>query len=400
MAYKLWAVPFLLVLTGCASSQLWDTGSLKQEQFIEEIPVRLVNGLIFLDVEADGRPLTFLLDTGAPTIIDEGAVEALNLPVRKYGTAQDAYGRRDRINRTRIKHLKIGGLDFRNQPALISPLRTIPVFNCLEIDGLLGANLMKRAYWQFDYERERLLVTDQLENLPVPESALQIPFRTKAQGTPIIDLRIGDSLSIADVTLDFGSGNGLTLERSLFPEEWIKKAEVYTDGIAGVGLYGAAMDSVWYREMPGLFTTQGDTVAAAVFLRVKRGGSHLLGTELLRHFRVTIDWRANMLYLEPRGEVVQTWRGMGFSVTPEEDGLVVSKLVYPSPAVDAGLQLGDRLVKVDGERVGHADFCWLLEQFREGDGPVSLGFEREGEGDIALRLNAVDIYGEARKLKR
>jgi len=76
---------------------------------------------------------------------------------------------------------------------------------------------------------------------------------------------------------------------------------------------------------------------------------------------------------------------VGFGIPkPDSDNWTVGALTERSPAEDAGLELGDRIVAVDGQR--YASFDDLSEQLRSNPGEqVSLEIERDG------RVRAVDV---------
>jgi predicted metalloprotease with PDZ domain len=103
-----------------------------------------------------------------------------------------------------------------------------------------------------------------------------------------------------------------------------------------------------------------------------------------------IDWdhylgRAG-LHLE---RISRTWRDSGMSLAgPPGEGIVVALIAPAGPAEKAGIEVGDRLVEVDGQRViGSAEA--VLEQLRGQDGPRSVTVDREG-AKVTLRLRTAE----------
>ncbi len=102
----------ILLLFSCGKQRLWVKGKVQQKSFAREIPVQIKNGLIFVEVFVNGRPCNFLMDTGAPTLIDAQLVEELGLKTKAFGTAVDSYDRRNRIDYTVLETITIDSINF------------------------------------------------------------------------------------------------------------------------------------------------------------------------------------------------------------------------------------------------------------------------------------------------
>jgi hypothetical protein len=385
-----------LSLFSCGKQRLWVKGKVHQKVFNQEIPIQVINGLIFLEVAINGKAYNFLLDTGAPTLLDTQVVQALGLKTKKFGTATDSYGRSNRIDYTVLKTVSISGVDFLRQGALVSDLRSIPVFDCLDVDGLLGANLMRSACWQIDYEAEVLRVSEDCSGFSYTDEAIYMPFRVNSQGTPKLAMNFGDSLDLSYVTLDFGSSSGLSLDleasaRIFDPAE----ADLFTTGAAGVGLYGVEKDSIWFTSPEALVVAEGDTLFSMLRVRVRRKGGHLFGTQILQEFRSTIDWQNHQLVLEPIGENLSpVWLNFGCALQPNGEVLEVGQLVYPSGAVEAGLMVGDTVLTINSQPVYATDFCEARTLFG-GAGPIKLTIQRQGnKQNVVLRRQ--DLFSTAK----
>ncbi|HEY8226090.1 MAG TPA: PDZ domain-containing protein, partial [Pyrinomonadaceae bacterium] len=82
----------------------------------------------------------------------------------------------------------------------------------------------------------------------------------------------------------------------------------------------------------------------------------ILGGEVLRRFKVILDYSRQRLILEPNSDLNQPYEiGMtGFSFGSKEEDCKVQRIesIEPhSPASDAGLQLGDIITAIDGRAV-------------------------------------------------
>ena len=52
-----------------------------------------------------------------------------------------------------LPKVTVGCVDFLNTGAAIADLKRSSVIACLNVDGIIGANLMQKAIWQIDYEK-------------------------------------------------------------------------------------------------------------------------------------------------------------------------------------------------------------------------------------------------------
>lgn len=384
----------ILLLFSCGKQRLWVKGKVQQKSFAREIPVQIINGLIFVEVAVNGRPCNFLMDTGAPTLIDAQLVEELGLKTKEFGTAVDSYDRRNRIDYTVLETITIDSINFTRQGALISDLRSVPVFDCLDIDGLLGANLMRNACWQMDYKNEVIRIQEDCEGFIYSADWIVMPFRVNNQGTPKLSVMLGDSLRLSDVTLDFGSSSGLSLDLEAVEEMFDPAgADLFTAGAAGVGLYGVELDSIWFMSPKALFTSREDLILPGVRARIRRKGGHLFGTQILQAFRSTIDWQNNELVLEPvpMGEKRSpVWNNFGCALQPNGEILEVAQLVYPSIAVESVLVLGDTVVVINSRPVDATDFCEARALFGAPD-PIELTIQRQ-ENHLTVNLRQQDLF--------
>jgi hypothetical protein len=96
----------------------------------------------------------------------------------------------------------------------------------------------------------------------------------------------------------------------------------------------------------------GVPIAATADLASKAPAN--VGLDLLRHFRLTIDFGGDRLWLTPRPEVADVpflKNRSGLSLTPEGDHLRVAHVAAGSPAEAGGWQVGQTIVAVDGQAI-------------------------------------------------
>jgi C-terminal processing protease CtpA/Prc len=84
------------------------------------------------------------------------------------------------------------------------------------------------------------------------------------------------------------------------------------------------------------------------------------------------------------------WNNFGCALQPNGEVLEVGQLVYPSPAVESGLTLGDTVLIVNGRPVDATDFCEVRRLFGE-PAPIKMTIQRIGT-EIQTVLRRRDLF--------
>ncbi|MEO0341025.1 MAG: aspartyl protease family protein [Bacteroidota bacterium] len=378
---------FLFSCSSLKKRNLWQQGRIVDLSEKQTFPFEREWGMIFLEVKINGQPFNFLLDTGAPNVLDKKTVEKLGIPYKSFGSVGDAYGRREKLSFTNTASFDIGPLHFEEVAALIADFRSVQIFDCMDIDGLIGSNLMRKAVWQFDFEKEEITVAPSIKDFDVSQ-ADTLPIYPSSQGTPRINFSLG-SKEYFGVKVDFGSGNGLTTPIELVPEKQINDAGIITVGEVGTGLYGGQKDTVRYVYSDSI--KLGETLISPGILRVRPKTGGLVGLNFWENYLVTIDWKNKRLYYELNEDSPKMKQNtFGFGLELKKSQVLINSLTSPSPASEAGIQLGDQVLEFNGEKVEDIPYCGFLELLQDTD-EVQFKLKR-GEKILDLKVLRSDIF--------
>jgi hypothetical protein len=191
------------------------------------------------------------------------------------------------------------------------------------------------------------------------------------------------ALSRSNVPLPRGSEvRGLVASTLLgdAPVRHVRLGSLHVDGLGGP----VRADSV---DAAVLDTPLADAMASAVGEPVHG----LLGMSYLRRFRFAVDYGTRVLWLEPiavgRDQRPYEYCTAGLQLVRTGGRTIVQGVGRPSPARDAGIRVGERLLRVDGAT---ADGLDLSEVQRRLEGPpgstVTLVLEARGrERTVAIR---------------
>lgn len=379
-----------------------------EKHFTVTTGFRLTQNTIQLDTRLEGstKVNTFILDSGAPMTIAPQLVQELGIkPAASVALAGPEGGHLE-VPVVSLPGVAIAGLTFRNVGAVVDWVEPPDTLACLSASGLLGASLLQAAIWQIDFETQQITVTDALSNLRGLQNAIKLPFkRSDAAGSPRILVGVSDADDVS-LLIDLGFNGSVAIPMALLEHSGDRIADTAPTEV------GQASSTV--------FGHKASEVRIARLRELRLGDLHLqdfpvatgtavsdfhVGIEFLRHFRVTLDWVNNDLYLErrdPHNALYADFATYGFLPRLNDGQLVVSALWHASSAENAGLKLGDQLVEIDGQDTTAPDFdtvCNLLNrlgQFGSEDDPISVTRLRDGKRET-VRLTRMPLINDGVK---
>ncbi len=333
-----------LLASGCTSiSRLYNSGSAASDEFYGRTTYETAFDLIIVPVVIDGRRYRFLYDTGAPMVISKELRDKLELKTVNRGNVSDSQGKREKLDYVWLENVSVGGVDFQKIGVIVADLKKAPEIHCTQIDGILGANLMKLAVWKIENQNKSMFFASSKEKLNVTDGdRMEIEFQTKMTYTPVIDLTINDSTTIKRVTFDTGYGGYLSLDGDYLDSTLTILEKSY--GYSSTGLYGSSYDTV--MDVKTNMTVGGFTQSApVVFSQVK--SKNLLGMDFLNQFDVILDWNTNTIELYPVKLEKQQLRSFGLSPKWHDEKLIVGSVSKGSLAELDGINVGDVIVKLN-----------------------------------------------------
>ena len=363
---------FIFFVVSCTNfSKIYNSGSLESDYFSSEVGFDTRLNVIIIPVQIGGETYRFLFDTGAPNVISKELSEKLQFKIITSGKVGDSQGKREELEILKIDSLGVGGVFFHNTAAFVADLSQAEIA-CLEIDGILGANLMRFSYWKIDTESAVLTLSSDLDTLIAGmEECYTLPFKPAITYTPYVNMVLNDSL-IESIIYDTGSGGYLSLGRSaeLYPKFQVGE---YI-GYGSTGLYGTNMDTLRY----GRVELRVDGFNQKGFAEYNtRSDKKLVGMEFLSQFVQVLDWQKNEISLFENKIVPQVYGG--FDVSPRwiDDRLIVGGMRSDSSLTSFGLNIGDSIEVLNGvpfREIAFSSYCDMIIASRKNN-PDTLSLE-------------------------
>ena len=332
-----------LQLTSCSylkNVQLLSSGKLERKQFVESVPFTLRKDIIVLSAQLsdDTTQHEFIFDIGAfNSKVEKGLAERLGyktITTKSNGTAS---GVTREIEVTQIDSIRIGQTSFYSISAGKVVYDESSASPCIASAGIIGANLMKLAYWKIDYQDQILSFSDHA--FEVPSGALSIPFEHPLlSGTPTIDLKVGEH-TVKGLLFDVGYNGGLILPASL-KDNFAGEEKMILDN-ATKGIYGGKVDTLYEKQLSveiGSFKTSIPVLFSA-------NNKALLGNEFLKHFDVYVDYEEDVISLVVRKDVLVNKMAPLVAGILNDSTWIVNRTIPAFP-----LQLGDSLASINGKK--------------------------------------------------
>lgn len=161
------------------------------------IPFELVNGLIVVEAEVDGRVGNFIVDSGSNSILLNGDNASSNV---SFETLEgNIEGTEKRINT-----LKIGNFEQRELLGFTTDLSNLESYLDKEVHGILGCSIFTPHSIVFDFNSSQLIISDQKIDRKIKESLNQLSYFL-IEDLPITQLTIqGESYNFV---LDSGASS-------------------------------------------------------------------------------------------------------------------------------------------------------------------------------------------------
>lgn len=405
----------------------------------------LINDLVIVPVEVNGRELSFLLDTGVnSTIIFSLSSEdstSVNNPLTVYLKGMGV-GKPLRALKSSHNTLKVGDAVSRDHSIYIIEGEVFSISNRLgfALNGILGYEFFKEFVIEFNYKRKFMRVFNKDEyEYDNCRRCIDLPLKFY-RNKPYVELEVsieGEEAKAVDLLVDSGSGDALWLFNN--EERGIYLPERSFEDFLGFGISGSVYGhrsridalSLGRYVLEDITVSYPDSLSLeAVSSFEERDGS--VGAQVLKRFHSVVDYNAKNLRLKPNNDfhdpfeynmsgvvvkhngyqvvknaapantfqiqdddpaeegtrVYQTTRQVVYSLEPSYE---VAEIRPDSPAEISGLMIGDEIIKLNGRPAYKFTLQKISEIFSSKEGKrIRMEVLREGQVlEIEFRLERI-----------
>ena len=318
------------------------------------VPLEFIGDHLFVMAMLNGKgPFRFFLDTGGVNVLTPATAKTLGLAsagsVEGHGVGEKA----ESFGITQVARVQFGSAWMRDQNFYVIPsLEGIGKMMGVDVAGVVGYELLRRFVARVEYGPRRLTLS-RPEGWRYEGRGVSLPFTFNGHH-PRVKGELDGIPGLFDI--DTGSGSTLDVYAPFALEHKLKeKAPKTITTVTGQGAGGETRGHVIRaRKLKlGGASMQAPIVAlststAGAFADASAAGN--VGQGFLSRFDLTFDYRHQVIHLEPNAGhgKPDRWGMTGLRCDPVDTAKVLD--VYAgSPAAEAGVQAGDRLLSINGE---------------------------------------------------
>lgn len=361
------------------------------------VPFELINNHIYVDVRLNGRgPFRLLCDTGGANVVTPTLAKELGLEAQGALQGRGVGEKSEDVGFVTVDTLQIGDVGIAKQLFAVFPLESFSNIEGVPQYGLVGYEIFKRFAVRVDYENRLLTLTDPAA-FTYEGKGTVVPFQFNGH-IPQVEGSVDGVPGKFDI--DTGSRSSLSLlgpfvERNGFEAKLRPKFSCVT----GWGVGGAARGRV---ARAGTLKLGDVTIESPVTeLSLQKKGAFTdpyvagnVGAGVLKRFNVVFDYRNQRIVFEPNANAAKpdVFDRSGMWVNLAGDAFEVVDVTAGAAAEKAGLEVGDRIVAVDGKAASKMTLPELRARFRA-DPPgttIPLTVERKGK-KLKLKLVLQDL---------
>ncbi len=348
----------------------FNKGRSVQKNYYTEVTYKELKSKLIIPVQIEGETYQFLFDTGAPNLISHFLKNQIKTKELNSVNVKDANDSKRPLEVVEIPMLQIAGVSFKNSPAIVNDHNSNFLFDCLEIDGIIGSNLLRKSIVQIDSRKQQITITNQKDQLDLKGMNGLDMALSSGQSSPYIWIGLkGENSAKEQVLFDTGAQGFYDLSFNSF--KMLDSLKVFRNvetaiGYKGLGLFGIAAPSLHYRVLIPEILLPGVAFENVVSVSTTAAKSRI-GSDILQHGIVTLDYKDQKFYFEAFKKQVdlaeEVW---DFSPTMKDSTLVIG-LVWQEELVKKA-QYGDKILQINDLKVDEMDICDLLLR----DSPMNI----------------------------
>ena len=308
--------------------------------------------LVKIKINHSREYYTFILDTGALTMVSERVSEKLSLPEGIEIDASGTGGNTKAIKLVKLNSIVVGGMEVKNCAAGVVDFSSIFPD---KIDGILGSNFLQHFKVTIDFQKQELTLSQDTTPVHVQDNDVKIPIELDMlMGfAPVVQCEVDDAIQ-EDAIIDTGLPGYVALPVSIIKKipSFNNGSVVSSNGSMGFGMFGSGKNKNYALRLnkAKIGGLQLQNVAATS--HAHKNGKILIGCKFLEKYIVILNYPAKELLLRPTGIPFEhNIPSYGFGLTKNEQKTVVSGVWMGSDASRKGLQPGDEIIAINSVKM-------------------------------------------------
>lgn len=309
-------ITYNLLFSSCDSNNFYATRQLMkqgklhnyQTQYTDIQLDTLINqdSNIVYTVQVNFPPKTqsykFIVDTGSPTVISKKLANQLNIKIlhsfTDYTFENHPTFYFGEIPLLQIKNSQINNLQWKNIGVVIDSLPE-------NYDGVIGANLMQHAVWEFNLRKKQVKIYDNITQKPDLQGYSEVAFVRNLYRIPKFFGFINQFKQKQVFHLSTGFGGGIKMPLVDFQRKDLLEITYY-DSLKNQGIWQSYLiekekdklifDSVYYANIQTFRVEKLQNQNISTIFG--QGNAWHVGTQFLQNYSLIVDWKNRKMYLK------------------------------------------------------------------------------------------------------
>jgi len=365
--------------------------STRNEGLLAEIPFQLYENVIVTEISVDeSTPLNFIFDTGAGgTIINESTAASLGIVGDETVSREGATGMAEIVQST--DHIvDVEDISFRDVTLGIVELGHIEKRIGTPIDGVIGWLILSQYAVRIDYDTMLIEIYDNNKfEYDFGDSGYALEVQGTAIFTNVTTAFKSGNIFTGKVLVDTGAGNTFYFNTP-FIEENDLLAEMDTYYERETQSISTESAHVYTTMLAGLSISDYEFSTLPVTMAIAEAGASswsgpmgILGNGVLKHFNIFIDLQQERMSLEPNrlyhDQFEVNCSGLELVTDDAFHKVIVDHVYAGSPAHEAGLEVGDEIVQINGANVSDFQLPQIRSMLSQDGEEIEILIDREGE---------------------
>jgi len=324
-----------------------NSAKLVSKGFYDELPFQDKFGYFTIEARIDTATYEYIFDTGGYNTATSRVMQNAGLPTLLEVEVGSTNQLKSKIKLSKVPLLHLGKASFQDVGVFNFDFTDSPIINCYTNAGLIGKSVIREAVWQIDYRRSVIRVADELHRLPAVGNGQKVKVRLDKVLNPYIKLSVNGRQE--EFMFDLGFGGLLSMnEKTAASFKFPKIVTVAGEGM--VGANGVKQEKTYVAAVQSV-AVGGKELKNQVVHYAPSNKYNLVGSDLAKHFIITMNFKEGYLILTPyeEPEAHEPHQTFGFGVNIRQGKLYVSQLHEDPATKQAGLALDDELVAIDGQ---------------------------------------------------
>lgn len=332
-----------------------------QEQKIDTLSFDINRSLLVLEGKINAVPAKFVFDTGAGLGVITSAFFAKEIPEKQSNTinVQDSNNQISLASTVVLDSIAIGSFKFHKHPALVYDM---PFLKCKNY-FLLGADIINKLHWKFDFNNKKVYVSNRAFN--VPANAENISFNIK-QNVHYADIYVNDK-KIKNVLIDLGYNGFFEINRHHKEARHLINTTNPDQMIYGLGtsmgMVSTKQKESVYLKTKTIFFSEKSRTLHHFIVNIEDTDTKLGLDFFMKTCEMLIinpfEKKYSILFKSITSDTAPKYVSRSASILLENEKLVVASKL---DVKEINLEIGEVIQSIDGKKASDfKDFCDYLD---------------------------------------